>query len=1405
MFKRYGLGQNLQRSRLESLEDRLLLVSDVVISEFQASNSTTLVDSDGDASDWIELHNSGLDVVSLAGWSLTDSATKLDKWRFPAVSIAPNTYLLVFASGKDRAGTDTELHANFSLSAEGEFLALVEPDGRSIASSFGASYPVQVSDVSFGPTSDGTHRYFGTPTPGAPNDIASSFSGIVATPTFSVQSGFYDAPFAVAIDSTSPHATIRYTLDSSPPTETSAEYTGPITIDGTTILRAAAFESDYLTVGAESRTYLFLDDVLRQDGAGLPETWGTFAHDFPLGPYRAGDFVPANYEMDPEVVDDPRYRETLKKDLRAIPTLSLVFDPEDLWSETTGIYSNTLSSGVNWERPVTAELIGTDGSIEFRVNAGARIQGAFSRRPSASAKHSFRLLFKSDYGAAKLSYPWFGDDAADEFETVVLRASYNYSWSRGERNNSQHAADGTFVQDRWAAEAQTAMGGLATNGTWVHLYLNGLYWGLYNPNERPDASFLASYLGGAESDYDVMKIGEVLDGDDEAWNELLSLVRQRNIDYEAVQRVLDVPGFVDYMMVNHLSGNEDWPHNNWYASRERSPGARWQFHSWDAELLFRETSLNRTTATNQVANGPGEIYNRLRRVEEFRVLFGDRIQQHFFHDGALTPAANIARLDQVAAPIDRAVVGESARWGDALFDNIDPALTRDDHWLPRIEELKSDFFPARTEIVLEQYRDIQLYPAVPPPVLSQLGGIVEPTTALSMAAADAVYFTLDGSDPRLPGGAIAPHAERYEGPVELDRSTRVQARVLADGMWSALVVADFVVNERLPLAITEIHYHPASPDAGSAFETEQFEFVEVMNVGTQPINVVGAAFADGVEFTFPSLLLAAGERAVVVQDVAAFRSRYGDDITIAGQFSNGRLNNSGETLRLVDARGETLAIIAYDNVSPWPERADGHGASLEVVDPLLADGLLDAPSNWRGSSRVHGTPGAEPSEEVGVVINEVLARTIVPDRLDAIEIWNSTTDAIDIGGWFLSDSNAPWRAFEIPSPTWLGPQEFIVFDERDFAGANAFALNGSDGDHVWLTRFNNGMLEFIDEVSFGGSSDGETWGRYSDRGGLLVPLARAGLGHANFLPRVGPVVISEVNYSPGSPSPAALDLDPRISAKDLEFIEIYNPLTVDVALEGWRVRGGVEYQFASNEILPAQEAMVVLSFDPVADPERAAAFLGHYGAAKSPRLVGSWSGGLASRGEVLQLLRPELNLGEDQSLVLLTEDLFYFDEVAPWPQLGEARWSVHRGNPVAFGGEGRHWTTMQPTPGSIDFSFAARGDFTGDGQVDARDIDQLLAAIRMGSEVAFYELGAATSELDDEDVRILVQDVLGTRRGDANLDGAVNFADFLLLSANFGSTLATWSDGDFDGSGTVDFTDFLILSSQFGFDRASPL
>jgi len=897
------------------------------ITELMAINDSTIADEDGEFSDWLEIHNAGLVAANVGGWYLTDDDSDLARWQLPAEVIGPGGYLLVFASSKDRAVAGSELHTSFKLSGAGEYLALVRGDGSTIEHEYAPEFPEQSSDVSHGLAADlVTERCFVDPTPEAVND-ESSGCGVIEELVFSVERGFYDSAFSVTISTATPGAAIYYTLDGSEPTEAAGTpYGGAIPVSTITTLRAAAIAAGFQPGPSMTHTYIFAADVLAQSGAGLPQTWA------------------ADYEMDPEVVNDPAYAGSLVDDLLAIPTLSVVMDLDDLFGDSNGIYSHPSQTGIEWERPASAELIFADGADGFQANCGTRIQGDLSR--SSNRKKSFRLAFKSIYGPSKLDYPLFGPGVTS-FDKVRLRASSEKSWSFGSKR-------ATYVRDQWVRDTQLEMGRTASRGTFVHLYLNGLYWGLYNAVEKPDESFAAAHLGGSEDDWDVIKHPfDVVNGDRVAWDTARDIAIagvQSSAAYAAIQQYIDVPNLIDYFIANLYAGTTDWDGNNWYAARRRQSGAGFKFFSWDAEQSMVSLKSKRTGIAND--NRPSTFYNALRRDNaEFRVLFGDHLHRHFFNDGVLTPARASQRFVARTDEIDRAIVGESARWGDTVKGI---PLTRDDEWLVEAEWLRLAYYPSRSAIVLGQFRDIDLYPSTEAPTFGQHGGFVPAGFQLEITApAGTIYYTVDGADPRQAGGAVAPGALVYTGPIALGDHATVRARASVGSGWSALVEAEFSVD--IPLRVSELMFHPADPVPPGGVPDDDFEFVEIVNVGTSTVLLGGVAFTDGVDFVFSASSLAAGDSVLLVSNQTAFESRYGAGLPVAGEYS-GRFSNSGETVRLEAADGRE--ILEFTFADKWYATTDGDGRSLVARDVLGPRSAWSSAAGWRASTFDEGSPGA---------------------------------------------------------------------------------------------------------------------------------------------------------------------------------------------------------------------------------------------------------------------------------------------------------------------------------------------------------------------------------------------------------------------------------------------------------------
>ncbi|MEA3336136.1 MAG: lamin tail domain-containing protein [Chloroflexota bacterium] len=1299
----------------------------IVVNEFLASNQNDLLDEDGDSSDWIELFNPMASPVDLTGWALTDNAGDLDKWVLPARILDANQYLVIFASGKDRTPASGQLHTNFKLSASGEYLALLDNAiPRQVVDQFSPQFPTQYGDVSYGRyDAAGEYRYFSHPTPGSANDTGSAYLGVVADVNYSVSRGYYDSTqFTVELQTSTPGASIRHSRSGLAPDATSgAVYNGPVSIYDSMPLRAVAHKSGYLESHVGTHTYLMPARIMQQpaDPVGFPSTWGAY---------------PADYEMDPTVVYD--YSDTLPDDLRSLPALTISASRADLFDPVTGIYANPVQSGMEWERPASVELINPDGSTAFQIDAGLRIHGNSTRQPDVTPKHSFRLHFRGDYGASVFEYPLFPDSPVDTFEKLVLYALLDDGWIlRGER--------ALYVRNPWVGGTETAMGRLAAHYKPVHLYLDGLYWGLYAITERIDGDFAASYFGGNEDDFDVIYdvgvgIVRAVNGDTVAWNAMMDLAEAGLADparYQAVQEYLDLADLSDFMLVHIYSGNTiPWKDVDWKAIRRRAPGETFDFLCWDNGSFLESAYLDDSDVGSGADDGntPAYLYWRLRDNPEFRLLFADRVHRHFFNGGVFYvdpanpswdpahPERNLPayRLTQLTDLVDRAVVPESARWGDVV--NPGTSFNRDDDWVIEHNRMLNEFFPQRSAIVLQQLHYLDLYPAVQAPSFNQHGGSVPPDFQLTITAPEGlIYFTTDGSDPRIPiSGTVSPAATLYTAPVFLPAGTSlVKARVLSGDTWSALNEATFLAPQGLStLKVTEIMYNPAG---GS-----DYEFIELQNIGPTTLDLSGVQIRDGIDFTFPpGASLAPSQFAVLVNDSGFFPIRY-PGIPMAGQFDR-NLANEGENLDFFDPVSGTIfmSVRYHDDEEPgWPEAPDGVGYSLVIVDP---NGDPNAGSNWRASTFPNGSPGEEDPLpfDGGVLINELLAHSDAPFE-DAIELINPTGSPIDVGGWFLSDDNDTLKKYRIPNGTTIPANGFYVFYEYQFNPTPglppSFALS-ADGERLFLSAAqpDGTLIPYSTGVRFGPSETNRSMGRYPTSTGVdFVALSRStfgvenpaslqqfrtGTGAPNGYPLVGPVVFNELMYHP---APGALEYIELLNITDSP-IPLFDPVYPG---NTWRLTDGIDFAFPPAAMIPARGLALVVDIDPIL-------FAGIYNVPAEVPVFGPYDGSLSNGGEGLTLARPDTPVAGIPPYIPV--DRILYSDSSPWPgtpdgsgpSLERLSGPTYANDPVTWHASAVGGTPGLPNDACYFADLQPNADHTSpascDSDVDVADIQRVTA------------------------------------------------------------------------------------------------
>lgn len=699
--------------------------------------------SDG-SSDWIELHNNGPAAVDLTGWTLSDDPGTPDRWQFPAsTTIDAGGYLIILADNPPAAIPGAHyLHANFKLSSGGDFVGLYDGGGTA-QSEITPRFPNQYHFYSYGiDPATGEFAYLGMPSPGQANP-GPSYSGKVDAPDFDIQGGFFDGPVTIALTSETPGAAIRYTTDGTEPMpDTGIAYSSPVTLAMISdkkghVIRARAFLDGMIPSNTKTNTYLIGQDARLRTAPAL-----VYAADLPRSLYDPYGVL---------AIEGGSY-------------------PSSQWQAVDkDDYNNVINRGRAYERPIHAEYYFADGSVGFRTSCGVRIAASSYSRPrmqltsvnsspwpnSAVQKPSFNLYFRDDYGNPDVSLPLNGENApVNTFEQFRVRAGKN-------------DITNPFYIDELVRRMSRDMGQPASTGVINTLYVNGELKGFYNLVERLRTPFFRSnHSSDPSADWDVLQYegnDNIAAGDKVAWNELISRLQATTSvqNWDAVREYVDAANVADYFLLNIYMAMWDWPHNNWVAARERSPHGRYRLYVWDAEGGM-DNRGGRTVSTEMInsfiATGAGELrdlWRGLNRWEEFRLLFADRINQHLFNGGVLDDRdydnSHLSSLnDELVEEFDDLL---------SFMNNQSVTATHARNWATGTTRRSYLLGPNR-----ESFRNQGLWPTVTPPEFSRFGGSVGAGYPLNITNESGdIYYTTDGTDPRLPGGAPNPSATSQGG------------------------------------------------------------------------------------------------------------------------------------------------------------------------------------------------------------------------------------------------------------------------------------------------------------------------------------------------------------------------------------------------------------------------------------------------------------------------------------------------------------------------------------------------------------------------------------------------------------------------------------------------------------------
>ncbi|MCW1921773.1 lamin tail domain-containing protein [Luteolibacter arcticus] len=1140
--------------------------------------------------------------------------------------------------------------------------------------------------------------YFAVPTPGARNP-GSAGTMIPQQVTFSRASGTYTTNFNLTLGGSISGQQIRYTTDGSLPGPSSTLYSGGFQINGSALVRARIYHAATGALGfVSAANYEKLDTTLSN--------------------YKS--LGPAFKSALPVMVLNNRGGGDIPNDNIARSARLQVYDRDG-----TGYASLAASSVPALTKNVGVKLRGSSSSgfpkksygIEFLDESGAESDGPLLGMPDGSdwaliSCHDFDRAFMRNawiYEISRQAGRWaprtrlvevyFNQDGdtleyADYQGVYVLCETVRRGDDRIDITGLEPADITTpnvtggyiFKVDRkdsdefaWRTSRSLPLAGTGGDGLVIH-----------RPKlpELPtqQSSYLVNYFQNFENTL---------------FNEASASFSSRNY-----RSYIDSTSWVDHNIFCALAKNVDALRLSAYFYKDRG-GVMMAGPVWDFDRSANSTDSRDNDAFSWVGTGDSTNYftygwwEKLFEDVEFRQLYVDRWQA--LRRGPLATANFQAVFDGYLAEFKTAdaenpAMRDYAKWySSPTSNNITTETVNLKNWLANRANWIDGLMAVSPTIVR------------PPGVVT-----AGQTTTITVPSGTTVYYTVDGSDPRASGGGLAPTATAYTGSAISIPSTRlIRARAYRSGSfavpatnWSGPVEALYLVNEAYAsasnLQVSAVNYHPLEPTPAESgalpgIEGGEFEWIELKNISATPVNLDGVNLVEGIPasaVTLGPFTLAAGERALIVKNPAAFTLRYGNlaAARIAGRWiGSANLSNSGEEIGLLDRAGVPIANFIYGDGSSWPGRADGAGSALEYAGSGSTLEDYENPANWNSSMAVHGSPGVNPAvASTSVVINEILANPLSPE-LDQIELRNNGASPVDLGGWYLSNAGEAiteddYRQFRIPNGTVIPAGGYLVFDEADFnpnggwnpspgaPGEGEFSLDGHRGGSLWLVSAHptSGKLRhFEQKEDWSPLLPGTSYGRWPDGSGALVPLATFTPSAANGAARVGPVQATEIHYHPAIGTP--------------EFVEISNTGAAGESLAGWTLRGDVDFDFPSGFTIGPAEAIVVVAFDPSLQPTQASSFRSEYDVAAPVRLIGPWSAAdtLGNTGGTVRLRRLVPPPADEPGFVgLMVEDEVNYLAQAPWPFAASGTGSSIRRTAVRKqGSDPTAWTAATPGPG----------------------------------------------------------------------------------------------------------------------------
>lgn len=612
-----------------------------------------------------------------------------------------------------------------------------------------------------------------------------------------------------------------------------------------------------------------------------------------------------------------------------LPVFSISTNNENLYGET-GIYTNYNSSGAKWERTVSIGYY--NSSLKFTNTAGIRIQGGNS---VYMPKKSFRLFFRNGYGNSKLQASPF-KNGPSKFKNLVLRAGYD---------DDITVFNGTLLRDPLSAEFWGLLGETATKSDWAAIYLNNSYWGIYNIRESINEYFVEDNLG--ISNFDLVRFQKwgvsLKYGTIDTWNQLIDFFETTNFAqpeaYNETAAFMDMNSLLNLLAFVHCSQFRSW---TWGAFGIKPLNGKWTWTIWDTDRAYSTISWNGFTeySNTNAEKWPNFIPQKLIKNERFKNELINRVcdllNSSFKEDNAL------ALFDSLANVIEPEMDNEYDKWNSGNRDNWDTNTDKIRNFLnKRPDEVRQqilDYFGIADSIVIN---------------IKTVGRGKVKINSLTLSKKE--WYGIYMSDIPVTLEAIADFGSRFirwenngtDNNITITSSSNITITAIFDTTTTVVYT---------PLIINEIMYHPAF-NSGD-------EWIELYNPNDYPVLMDSYMFTDGGagnSFNFAdNTSISPNGYLIVAKNRAEFNSYFQNvDATVAGDFGSGEtkfsLSNSSDKLLLFN-NGVLEDSVLYTDKYPWPENADGSGASLQLRSFKLNNAM---PDSWVANSETLCTPGKQ--------------------------------------------------------------------------------------------------------------------------------------------------------------------------------------------------------------------------------------------------------------------------------------------------------------------------------------------------------------------------------------------------------------------------------------------------------------